>query len=171
MAYFRTTNRRLYVLTRFALSNLPKYYSSVVKMDSNYAVSIAAIQMCSTSDKERNFATGERLIRASISGSLTQSPVKLVCLPECFFFIGESPEQSLNAAENIEDSSVIKRYSELAKELNVWLSLGGFQEHASGAAEENFVQDSPQRISNAHIIISPLGEVNPNWVYRKVNLD
>jgi hypothetical protein len=154
-------------LFRFVTCNVSRQFSSVTKMDSNDTVTIAAIQMCSTSDKEKNFATGERLIRASLNG-LTQSPVKLVCLPECFFFIGENIGQSLNAAENIHESPVIERYSALAKELNIWLSLGGFQECAKDSGESGVPEDPPRRISNAHIIISPTGEVNPEWVYRKV---
>ena len=154
-------------------------------------VTIAAIQMCSTSDKEQNYATCERLIRTAVSNISLNSPVKLVCLPECFFFIGESLTQSMNAAETLTDSNIIMRFCNLAKELEVWLSLGGFQERgyyrvptsthdeqASDAtpddppAESTAGQPAEQpheRITNAHIVISPEGKLDPSHIYRKVS--
>ncbi len=48
-------------------------------------------------------------------------------LPECFDFIGNSKEEVLVQA-SAEDGDLITRFRHLAKELNLWLSLGGFHE-------------------------------------------
>lgn len=139
--------------------------STTCMNDPDDRVTIAAIQMCSTSSKEKNLEMGERLIREAVANCPPGSPaIKLICLPECFFFIGESMQQSMEAAETISESAILRRYCELARELRVWLSLGGFQEKSSSDADGI---DSA-KISNAHIIVSPEGEMNPDWVYRKV---
>ncbi len=48
-------------------------------------------------------------------------------LPECFDYVGDSKEQSLDFAESI-DGPTIVAYQEIAVKENVWLSLGGFHE-------------------------------------------
>ena len=48
-------------------------------------------------------------------------------LPECFDYVGESREQSVSMAAPL-DSPRIQGLCELAKELGVWLSLGGYHE-------------------------------------------
>ena len=48
-------------------------------------------------------------------------------LPECFDYVGENSEQSLSMAEPLE-SPRMQILCELAKELGVWLSLGGYHE-------------------------------------------
>lgn len=51
----------------------------------------------------------------------------MIFLPECFDYIGRSTEESVaNAME--ENGPFINKFCSLAKELNVWLSLGGFHE-------------------------------------------
>lgn len=48
-------------------------------------------------------------------------------LPECFDYVGESREQSVSMAAPL-DSPRIQGLCEFAKELGVWLSLGGYHE-------------------------------------------
>ena len=55
---------------------------------------------------------------------------KVVFLPEAFDYICENKEQSLFQAHTV-DGPIIKSLSLLAKELDVWLSLGGFHEKVS----------------------------------------
>ena len=74
---------------------------------------IAAIQLCSTHDKESNFVTCERLIRAAASKG-----ARLICLPECCMFIGCSAEQTIEAAEALAGPTIAK-YQELAASLSV----------------------------------------------------
>eukprot|EP00117_Sycon_ciliatum_P020515 scpid25794/ scgid3879/ Nitrilase homolog 1 len=86
---------------------------------------IAACQLRSNADKERNYEICQRLVReAVVKGA------KTVFLPEGFDYIGESGKQSVSMAEPL-DGPLMSRYKALAKELGVWLSLGGFHEQVS----------------------------------------
>lgn len=51
----------------------------------------------------------------------------MVFLPEAFDYIGRSKEESAQLSETL-DGPLIRSYQELAKELDIWLSLGGFHE-------------------------------------------
>ena len=53
--------------------------------------------------------------------------LQMVFLPEACDYIGESKQQSMEMAESIQ-GEVITEYKKLAKDLNVWLSIGGFHE-------------------------------------------
>ena len=53
--------------------------------------------------------------------------MQMVFLPEACDYIGESKQQSMEMAESIQ-GEVITEYKKLAKDLNVWLSIGGFHE-------------------------------------------
>lgn len=81
---------------------------------------VGVCQMNCTSDKEANFSVGKSLItKAKRRGA------EIVFLPECFDYVGEDKEKSIAMAETL-DGDLITRYRHLAKEQNVWLSLGGF---------------------------------------------
>ena len=51
----------------------------------------------------------------------------MVFLPEACDYIGESKQQSMEMAESIE-GEIITAYRKLAKDLDVWLSVGGFHQ-------------------------------------------
>lgn len=51
----------------------------------------------------------------------------MVFLPECFDFVSSSRAQAIEMAEGI-SGNTIQRYQQLAQQLSVWLSLGGFHE-------------------------------------------
>jgi hypothetical protein len=51
----------------------------------------------------------------------------VVFLPEAFDYISESKEKCLSFAHSV-DGQIIQDLSQLAKDLDVWLSLGGFHE-------------------------------------------
>ena len=53
--------------------------------------------------------------------------LQVVFLPECFDYVGENNEQSLSLAASLE-STRMQVFCDLAKELGMWLSLGGFHE-------------------------------------------
>ncbi|XP_029436494.1 deaminated glutathione amidase [Rhinatrema bivittatum] len=116
---------------------------------------IAVCQMTSTSDKDQNFATCSRLVREAVSRSAC-----MVFLPEAFDFIGSNTEETLSQAETLQ-GDLIERYSGLARECGVWLSLGGF--HERGSDWEN-----DKRIYNSHLILDSKGSVVS--VYRKTHL-
>ena len=53
--------------------------------------------------------------------------LQVVFLPECFDYVGENREQTLSMAAPLK-SPRMQSLRDLAKELGVWLSLGGFHE-------------------------------------------
>ncbi|KAM8921521.1 deaminated glutathione amidase [Pelodytes ibericus] len=116
---------------------------------------VAVCQMTSTSDKERNFSVCSGLIQEAVSRRAC-----MVFLPEAFDYIGSSTEETLTLAETLE-GDIIQRYTSIAKQYGVWLSLGGL--HEQGPAWE-----SDRRISNAHVILDDTGHVVS--VYRKAHL-
>lgn len=54
----------------------------------------------------------------------------MIFLPEAFDFIGESKKETLELAEPI-NGPTVQKYRDLAKQFNVWLSLGGVHEKVS----------------------------------------
>jgi len=51
----------------------------------------------------------------------------MLFLPECFSFIGLAQTESLAVAEPL-SGPLMSRYRALARDTQLWLSLGGFQE-------------------------------------------
>ncbi|XP_017537957.1 deaminated glutathione amidase [Pygocentrus nattereri] len=145
------TLRRTLLL--FPNSHLPRR-SQTGRMASSHPLA-AVCQMTSTPDKEANFTACKRLVEQSKDGGAS-----MVFLPEGFDYIGSNREETLQLSESLQ-GDLITRYTQLAKKLNVWLSLGGF--HERGHDWEN-----DRRIYNSHVIINGQGEVVS--VYRKGHL-
>ena len=101
---------------------------------------ITAGQINSTSDIDKNYLQCKDLVEKAASEG-----VKLLCLPECFDFIG-LPGEALKMAEPL-DGPLMSRYRQLAVDNRIWLSLGGF--HESGP-------DS-SRLRNTHCIVNDQG--------------
>jgi predicted amidohydrolase len=114
---------------------------------------VAAIQMTSTEDVERNLAIATRLSEEAIAEGAT-----LVLLPECFALLG--PEQSkLAIAEALpEGGPILARFAALCRARSVEMVLGGFWERAS----------DPKKVRNACVHLGPDGGVRA--VYRKIHL-
>ncbi|XP_046708502.1 deaminated glutathione amidase isoform X2 [Silurus meridionalis] len=110
------------------------------RMTSSHPVA-AVCQMTSTPDKEANFTTCKRLIEQAKEGGAS-----MIFLPEGFDYIGSSREETLQLSESLQ-GDIITRFSQLARKLQVWLSLGGF--HERGHDWEN-----DRRIYNSHVIIN-----------------
>ncbi|GAA6100119.1 deaminated glutathione amidase [Tachysurus ichikawai] len=114
------------------------------RMNSSHPVA-AVCQLTSTPDKEANLSTCERLILQAKQGGAS-----MIFLPEGFDYLGSSREETLQLSESLQ-GDIISRYSQLARKLKVWLSLGGFHERG-----HNWEND--RRIYNSHVIIN--GQVN-----------
>ncbi|XP_078345728.1 deaminated glutathione amidase-like [Oculina patagonica] len=114
---------------------------------------VAVCQMNSTNDVDRNLGICKDLVKKAKSRG-----AKVVFLPECFDYVGENHEQTLSMAASLE-SPRMKGLCELAKELGVWLSLGGY--HEKGPPDDN-------RIHNSHVLVDDSGSIAA--VYRKVHL-
>ncbi|CAN9509313.1 unnamed protein product [Ophioblennius macclurei] len=115
----------------------------------------AVCQLTCTPDKDANFSACSRLVEdARRRGAV------MAFLPEGFDYIGSSRDETLGLSESLEGDTV-SRYKELARKLQVWLSLGGFHERGRH-------WDADRRIYNSHLIIDDKGELVA--VYRKSHL-
>ncbi|CAJ1346534.1 unnamed protein product, partial [Effrenium voratum] len=116
------------------------------------ALRVGLCQMTARNDKDVNFRTCAALVSEA-----AEKGCQLVALPECFAFIGAFAGEAQKAAETLEGPT-LQRYRDLAKEKQVWLSLGGFQERVEGE----------DKILNTHVIVNSKGEFAA--VYRKIHL-
>ncbi|XP_059317621.1 deaminated glutathione amidase, chloroplastic/cytosolic [Lycium ferocissimum] len=116
------------------------------------SVKVAAAQMTSVNNLAVNFATCSRLVKEAASAG-----AKLLCLPENFSFVGDLQGESLKIAEPL-DGPIMKGYCSLARESNIWLSLGGFQEKGSDDAH----------LRNTHVLIDDNGNIRST--YSKMHL-
>lgn len=115
----------------------------------------AVCQVTATPDKEANFSACKQLLEEA-----RQRGACMVFLPEGFDYIGSSREETLSLSETL-GGDTISRYTQLARKLEVWLSLGGFHERGHD-------WDNDRRIYNSHIIINDKGDIMS--VYRKSHL-
>ncbi|KAG1670964.1 hypothetical protein FOA52_011399 [Chlamydomonas sp. UWO 241] len=113
---------------------------------------IAVGQMTAVGDHTANLATCARLAQEAAAAGCT-----MLFLPECFAFIGASAGESLAQAQPL-DGPLMKSYCKLARQHNLWLSLGGFQE----------VGPDSQHLYNTHVVVDSSGEVMAR--YRKIHL-
>ncbi|EPS73833.1 hypothetical protein M569_00922, partial [Genlisea aurea] len=116
------------------------------------SVRIAAAQMTSVSDVSANFATCSRLVKEAASAG-----AKFLCLPENFSYVGAKTGDSLAIAEPLH-GPIMKKYCSLARESQIWLSLGGFQQKGS--------DDS--HLCNTHVIVDDAGNIR--GTYQKMHL-
>ncbi|XP_008792618.2 deaminated glutathione amidase, chloroplastic/cytosolic isoform X1 [Phoenix dactylifera] len=113
---------------------------------------VGVVQMTSTNDLDANYSTCSRLVKeASAAG------VKLLCFPENFSFVSAKEGESRKIAEPL-DGPIMQRYCSLARESNMWLSLGGFQE--KGPDEVH--------LCNTHVLIDDSGKIRNK--YQKIHL-
>ncbi|OIT32929.1 PREDICTED: nitrilase-like protein 2 isoform X2 [Nicotiana attenuata] len=116
------------------------------------SVRVAAAQMTSVNNLAVNFATCSRLVKEAASAG-----AKLLCFPENFSFVGDLQGESLKIAETL-DGPIMTGYRSLARESNIWLSLGGFQEKGSDDAH----------LRNTHVLIDDNGNIRST--YSKMHL-
>ena len=112
---------------------------------------VAAVQLTSTADRERNLATADRLTRAAAAAG-----AELVVLPEKWPVLG-TPEETAGGAEPLDGPSVAWA-RDIARELGIDLVAGSLSERI------------PDRVrgSNTSAHIGPDGEVHA--VYRKLHM-
>lgn len=80
----------------------------------------------------------------------------MVFLPEACDYIGESKAETLAMAQPL-SGDLMKTFCNLAKENDIWLSLGGIHE-----------QVSDEKVHNSHVVIDSNGDIIA--VYRKAHL-
>ncbi|KAI7697382.1 Nitrilase and fragile histidine triad fusion protein NitFhit [Sarcoptes scabiei] len=158
---FLNQNRFILVRTIGLIQN-KSFLCKVIGMDlknlhqsSRVSTKIAVIQLNCNDDKNENFLTAEKLIKAAHNDG-----AKMAFLPECFDMICPSKKMTMENAETI-DGALIGKYRSLASHLKLWLSLGGLHEKDKQSVDD-------PRVNNAHLIISDDGEIVS--IYRKVHL-
>ncbi|KAL0923227.1 hypothetical protein M5K25_007272 [Dendrobium thyrsiflorum] len=115
-------------------------------------VRVGAVQMTSTSDPDANYTTCSRLVKEAATAG-----VKFLCFPENFSFVSVKDGDSLKVSEPI-DGPIMQKYCSLAREANIWLSLGGFQEKGPDDAH----------LHNTHVLVDDCGNIRST--YRKIHL-
>ncbi|KMT17570.1 hypothetical protein BVRB_2g036690 [Beta vulgaris subsp. vulgaris] len=113
---------------------------------------VAVAQMTSVNDLSVNFATCSRLVKEAAAAG-----AKLLCFPESFSYMGANLGDSVKIGERL-DGPIMQGYCSLARESQIWLSLGGFQEKGS--------DDS--HLCNTHVIVDDTGKIRSK--YRKIHL-
>lgn len=83
---------------------------------------VAVCQMTATNQKEDNIRICSDLIK-----SAKERDCLMVFLPEACDYIGDSKTETLSMAEPL-NGDVIKAFCTLAKENEIWLSIGGIHE-------------------------------------------
>ncbi|XP_042380751.1 deaminated glutathione amidase, chloroplastic/cytosolic-like isoform X2 [Zingiber officinale] len=148
---------------RFVPRNLARFpvlrAASAVRIPVSARCSMAAhplrvgvAQMTSTNDLESNYNTCSRLVKEAAAAGVT-----LLCLPESFSFIAAKEGESLKIAEPLE-GPIMQRYCSLARNSNIWLSLGGFQEKGPDDSHHY----------NTHVLVDCTGNIKK--IYRKIHL-
>ncbi|AOJ01012.1 acyltransferase [Burkholderia mayonis] len=103
---------------------------------------VAALQMVSTPDLERNLAEAGRLIAdAAASGA------RLVLLPEYFCFMGHTDADKLALAEPYQDGPIQRFLADCAKAHGVWVIGGTLPLKAP----------EPSRVLNTTLVFDPQG--------------
>ncbi|MDV2081429.1 carbon-nitrogen hydrolase family protein [Burkholderia pseudomallei] len=103
---------------------------------------VAALQMVSTPDRERNLAEAGRLIAdAAASGA------RLVLLPEYFCFMGHQDTDKLALAEAYRDGPIQRFLAERAKAHGIWVIGGTLPLKAP----------EPSRVLNTTLVFDPQG--------------
>ncbi|KAI3879882.1 hypothetical protein MKW98_018121 [Papaver atlanticum] len=134
------------------IRSVPLIVKSSSSSMANNTVRIAAAQMTSINDLTSNFNTCSHLVKEAVAAG-----AKMICFPENFSFVGARDGESMKIAEPL-DGPIMQKYCSLARESNIWLSLGGFQEKGP----------DDTHLSNAHVLIDDTG--NLRSTYRKIHL-
>ncbi len=114
---------------------------------------IAAVQMVSTPDVDRNLEAARRLIAQAARGG-----AQLVALPEYFCLMGRAERDKLTVAEAPGEGPIQRMLSEAAREYGLWL-IGGTLPIRT---------DDPDRVLNANCVYAPDGSLAAR--YDKIHL-
>jgi predicted amidohydrolase len=112
---------------------------------------VAAVQLSSNPDRDRNLEAADRLTREAAAGG-----AELVVLPEKWPLLG-TPEQTAAGAEPL-DGAALSWARATARDLGIDLVAGSIAEHVDGA----------ERGANTSVHIGPDGE--DRALYRKIHM-
>ncbi|PLZ03281.1 acyltransferase [Burkholderia sp. WAC0059] len=118
---------------------------------------VAALQMVSAPERERNLAEAGRLI-----GEAAAAGAQLVLLPEYFCFMGMKDTDKLAIREPYRDGPIQRFLADAAREHGVWVIGGTMPLMVPGPAPE------PNRVLNTTLVFDPRG--NEVARYDKIHL-
>ena len=121
-----------------------------------HRLKIAAVQMTSSKDKQKNLKQAEKLIKVAI-----KKGTQFIALPEVFNFRGNLNEAA-KQAENIPGYST-NFISNLAKKYKVWILIGSMMETVVAGFKPAFIKPF-----NTSVLINPQGKIVAK--YRKIHL-
>ena len=90
---------------------------------SSSPVKFAVVQLTSQADKKSNAQIVE-----SIISKAAESGAKMVFLPECAMFLGDSSAATIRAAEHGTQGKTVRKLTGLARTHKVWISVAGVQQ-------------------------------------------
>ncbi|WP_345812926.1 carbon-nitrogen hydrolase family protein [Paraburkholderia sp. PREW-6R] len=120
---------------------------------SETAFRVAALQMVSTPDRDRNLAEAERLIAEAAAGG-----AQLVLLPEYFCFMGFKDTDKLTVREPYQDGPIQRFLADTARRHKLWVIGGTLPITAPEAS----------RVLNTTLVFDPQG--NEAARYDKIHL-
>jgi predicted amidohydrolase len=131
------------------------------------SVRVAAAQLTSRGDLSANLA-----LCSELAAQAAGRGVRLLCLPECFAFLGRHEVDKRAIAEVIDDAApghVLGWAKATAKRHDLWILAGGVAERAPDAGTDPAAADStPAKVYNTCLAVSPAGELCAT--YRKIHL-
>ena len=110
---------------------------------------IAALQMVSTPDVDRNLAAATRLMAQAADAG-----VRLVALPEYFCLLGRSDRDKLAIAETLDDGPIQAHLAAAARRLGLWVIGGTLPLRTTGPDADA----DPERVLNSCLVWSPDGQ-------------
>ena len=122
---------------------------------------VAAVQMSSGSDKEKNLAQAEKLIILAV-----KKKAKFIVLPEVFNYRGKLSE-AVRFAETIPGYST-NLILQLAKKHKVWILIGSMLEKTRNTKQEAGSRKNNFKPFNTSVLINPQGKITAK--YRKIHL-
>ncbi|WP_428296274.1 carbon-nitrogen hydrolase family protein [Hyphomicrobium sp.] len=108
---------------------------------------VGLVQMCSGRDVARNLRDAEALIREAASGGATY-----VQTPEATNLMELDRQRLFAVSEPESGNASLARFSDLARDLAIWLHLGSL-----------VIKDSPTKLANRSYVIAPSGEVTARY--------
>ena len=110
-------------------------------------VRVALVQMCSGRDLKRNLRDATALIREAAGGG-----ARYIQTPEVTTLMELERQRLFAAAEPEHANSALQQFSDLARELSIWLHVGSM-----------IVRVSEDKLANRSFVISPAGEVTARY--------
>ena len=108
---------------------------------------IAALQMVSTPDLDRNLAAASRLMEQAAADG-----VRLVALPEYFCLLGRSDRDKLGVAEALDDGPIQAHLAGEARRLGLWVIGGTLPLRTTGPDAH------AERVHNSCLVWNPDGQ-------------